>query len=380
MATSALTMNRSRSTSDAMLWLRSQRWDLTFITLSVILVPIPYLMWLGLNQLGINEDITRNIINGVVALAVGGPHMYCTFTRTLIDKDFVTKKPAFARSTVVIPLVVITLALLNLELLLTVFFFWASLHVLHQIVFVVEAYDKKKKTDLSLPSRAIEYAVVLTSLYPIAAYKIVNNDFKIGQNDIAGVIPEFFRQPIFFWLALFVFVTAFIVFTIKSIREYRAGILHGPKTAFIYITAITSFIVPSLGNLDTAFQGMNAWHSFQYLALTWYINRIREEKGEMHALPIVERISRPGAARSYSLLMVGFTVGTVALAAVIFAVLYFLAAPASAATAMQKFNYAFDRSYYIAVLSFLWMHYYHDHFLFTHPEAVTNPPAAAIAA
>ena len=82
-------------------------------------------------------------------------------------------------------------------------------------------------------------------------------------------------------------------------------------------------VVPSLGNLDTAFQGMNTWHSFQYLALTWYINRIRIEKGEMHALSIVKRVSQAGAARSYYLLMVGFTVGTVAVGALIFVVLRF---------------------------------------------------------
>ena len=29
--------------------------------------------------------------------------------------------------------------------------------------------------------------------------------------------------------------------------------------------------MPALGNLDTAFQGMNVWHSFQYLALTWLL-------------------------------------------------------------------------------------------------------------
>lgn len=79
MATSAMRMSRPAFAADAGMWLRSQRWDLTFITLSVILVPIPYLAWLGLNSLGLNIDLTRNIVNGLVALAVGGPHMYCTF-------------------------------------------------------------------------------------------------------------------------------------------------------------------------------------------------------------------------------------------------------------------------------------------------------------
>jgi hypothetical protein len=38
------------------------------------------------------------------------------------------------------------------------------------------------------------------------------------------------------------------------------------------------FFTPAFPNLDTAFQGINAWHSFQYLALTWYANRVREQR------------------------------------------------------------------------------------------------------
>lgn len=373
MAASAMRMSRAAAPTEASLWLRSQRWDLTFITLSVILVPLPYLTWLALNSFGLNIDLTRNIINGLVALAVGGPHMYCTFTRTMLDRDFIEKRPAFARSTIAIPLIVITLALFNLELLLTVFFFWASLHVLHQIVYIIGVYDKKRRDTLSLSSRAIDYAVVLTSLYPIAAYRLtISRDLLIGTNDLGKSIPEFLKQPLFFYLAAAVFSLAFILFIAKTIKEYREGTLHVPKAAFILVTSITSFIVPSLGNLDTAFQGMNTWHSFQYLALTWYINRIRIEKGEMHARPIVERVSRPGAARAYYLLMVGFTVGTVIVGALIFALLRF--------GASMSISAAFDRAYYISVLSFLWMHYYHDHFLFTQPQAVLNVPAAALAA
>ena len=67
-----------------------------------------------------------------------------------------------------------------------------------------------------------------------------------------------------------------------------------------------------------------------------------------------------------------FSLGTILVAAAIFAILYFVL--------RLEFNAAFDRSYYIAILSFLWMHYYHDHFLFREPQAVMNPPVAALAA
>ena len=36
----------------------------------------------------------------------------------------------------------------------------------------------------------------------------------------------------------------------------------------------------------------------------------------------------------------------------------------------KGFDFAFDRAYYIGVLSFLWIHYYHDHFLFAEPDII----------
>lgn len=90
--------------------------------------------------------------------------MYATFTRTAFDEDFRKNYRGFVRSSIIIPLIVITLALTNLTLLLTIFFFWASLHVLHQIVFIVESYNAKagtvkRKTALSPTSKLIDYAV-----------------------------------------------------------------------------------------------------------------------------------------------------------------------------------------------------------------------------
>jgi hypothetical protein len=69
-----------------------------------------------------------------------------------------------------------------------VFFFWASIHVLHQIVYVTELYNHKRRSSLSLPSRAAEYAVILTALYPLAAWKIASGKFLIGSNDISAVV------------------------------------------------------------------------------------------------------------------------------------------------------------------------------------------------
>ena len=363
------------------MWLYTRRFDLRFISLSVILVAAPYLIYLLLLNmeavlfpltaaLGTTaDDLSRNFVNASVALLVGGPHMYATWTRTGLDRDFATKHRKFLTVGLVIPVVVTLLALFNLPLLLTIFFFWASIHVLHQIIYITELYNERKHVSLTLFSRGIDYAVVLTALYPLAAWKIANNKFAIGQNnlsqqvnDVLGIVG--LSAGSWMWImAGGAFLVALVLWISKTVVEARNDTLHRPKTLFIGVTVAASFMVPALGNLDTAFQGMNVWHSFQYLALTWMLIHVRQQRGELKNSPFVEKMSTDNKdARRYYAFNIGLTIADVGLALVIFVILW------------QVFKYpfdaAFDRGYYIAVLSFLWMHYYQDHFLFVHPEVI----------
>lgn len=94
--------------------------------------------------LQIDADLSRQVINLLVILIVAGPHTYATFTRTMFDDEFREKHRAYYLSSLVIPFIVIVLALANLALLLTIFFFWASLHTWHQIIFIIDAYNEKE--------------------------------------------------------------------------------------------------------------------------------------------------------------------------------------------------------------------------------------------
>lgn len=374
----AQTVDRSKTESSG--WLHSRNWDLTFITLNVVLVTVPYLSYLALTNMDMLlgpiagsfgssvDDISRNIVNFTIALLIGGPHMYATFTRTALDKDYVQKHPRVIWTSLAIPVVVVSLALFNLQLLLTVFFFWASVHVLHQIIFITEMYNHKGKRGLSPLSRGIDYALILTALYPLAAWKIYNNAFTIGQNNLSATVRLVFDTigipwgNWFVWMAGGAFGLSLLAWVVKTLFEAQRGEMSMPKTAFLGLTVLAAFWVPALGNLDTAFQGMNLWHSLQYLALTWMLNNLRLERGEMEKKPFLKRISEDGSARKFYLFNVGVTAADVVLAVGIFFLLRFVGG--------YDFDPAFDRAYYIAVLSFLWIHYYHDHFLFTEPEVI----------
>ncbi|GAB1421820.1 hypothetical protein MASR2M15_20110 [Anaerolineales bacterium] len=359
-------------------WLRNRRWDLIFITLSVVVVPLPYILYLiGRHFLAADmdfqqaDDISRNAINAFVAIAIGGPHMMSTFLRTSLDGNFKKSYPMLIRSSLIIPIIVISLAFLNLNLLLTVFFFWASLHVLHQVTYIVELYNHKEynyvrpSAYMTWKGRLIDYSVILTCLFPLAAFKIWQGTFEIGANDLGTAIPDFFQAEWFFIAMSLIFFVAITAYIFKTVNEYRQGIINWPKTIFMFFTVLVCFMASALPNLDTAFQGLNTWHSFQYLAITFFIIKIRQQYGNLdEEAPLVARFSRmtkdaKGLYAFSAMLLVG--------SLVIFALVYGLA---GLVDPNMEANAHFDIAYYTAILSFLWIHYYHDHFLFTNFESL----------
>jgi hypothetical protein len=350
------------------LWLKDRRWDLTYIILSVFVVPLPYVFYLLGVRLGVNEDVARNVINGFVAIAVGGPHMMSTFLRTSLDGDFKKRYPMLIRSSIIIPIIVVSLAFLNLDLLLTIFFFWAMLHVLHQVTYVTELYNHKERKvthrgPITLTSRLIDLALIFTCLFPMAAYKISQGSFAIGTNDLTAVIPEVFQDAWFFQIAAGVFLVALIAYIFKTVMEWRAGTINWPKTIFISLSVAVFFPLAAFSNLDTAFQGANTWHSFQYLPITFYIIKIRQQAGALNNAPLVTRFNKGEGYRGLYLLSALLLGGSLA----VFFIVYVLA---GAIIPNIDANRHFDIAYYTAILSFLWIHYYHDHFLFTNFEAL----------
>lgn len=335
-------------------WLHSQTWDLTFISLSVLLVALPYTAYKLMLWAGLAEATSATVVDLVVTLLIGGPHMYATFTRTLADPGFRANHRRIIATSILIPLAVVLIGFNAFPVLLTLFFFWASIHVLHQIVFLVECYNRRSPRPPSLFERGVDYAVVFTSLYPLAAYRLVRGTFNVS--GITLPFPEFLKHDGVIYLAFAAFAVALALFLAKTARELREGRAHWPKLLLIGLTVLVSFFLPGADRLDSAFQGFNAWHSFQYLGLTWYANRLAQER----ALPqsaFTRWMSGPHGGWRYYGVLIACTLS----AGLILGALLLLRGPLGLSA---------EQPYYITILSFLLVHYYHDHVLFTHPEAI----------
>jgi hypothetical protein len=324
-------------------WLRSRNWDLTFLILSAALVPIPLLMYHGLG-------ISQTAVNLIVAGLIGGPHLYSTFTYTFMQRGYRERHRRFLLGSLLLPVVVTVLAFTNLQILLTLFFTWASIHVLHQITYINDSYNAKRPNPRPLRDRIIDYGVVFTCLYPMATPQILNKEFQLGGESI--YVPDFvttgFLRDLHIFGAFALFGIFLVLWIGKNIRDHRQGQLLFPSVLLIGLTIGIGFTLPLFPNLDVAFQGFNCWHSFQYLALIWFLNSMRKERGELDNHFIAEANGPDHVWKFYAV--------NVALTAA--AGLLVLAIHGIGGVELQT-------AYYIVILSTLWQHYYLDHLQFT---------------
>jgi hypothetical protein len=332
-------------------WIYKPSWDLSLLILSAfVLVPLPFLVsWAAQVSGWMDTKHTIDLINIVVSVLIGGPHLFSTVTYTFLDGRFRSRHPWYAKLALLLPVGVVYLGVTNYTLLITLFFSWASLHVLHQIIYLTDCYRTRGGHSEPTWSRVIDYGLILTGLYPIGMYKLSLRQFQVG-----GVLlpyPDWLERLHLPVLAGVVFGIFLFGWVIKTFAEFREGRASVPKTLLIGITTIVSFVLPMGSNLDVLFQGYNTWHSFQYLFLLWLLNRLRDQRGEIDS-PFVRKLVRRNSMGAYYLCFLAATGVTVVLTMIVRAL-----TPLAA-----------DQSYFVVVLSVLLMHYYFDHFLFSQPQ------------
>jgi hypothetical protein len=349
-------------------WLVSRSYDLAFIIFSAALVLFPHLSYAALGK-NIYVDLT-------VTLLIGGPHLFATYTMTFMEPRFRERWPRYTLGALLLPPLIVSLAILNLTLLVTIFFFWASAHVIHQVAYVTDAYRMKDPRGWDWGGRIIDYGLLATALYPIATQKLISGEFRTGGRTL--LFPEFLKAPWVAWPVWTLFLAFALAFVWRSVREWREGRLHPAKTLLVGLSAVLFFVTPLQSNLDVAFQGLNTWHSFQYLAVVLYLNRYRAAKGLIGS-EIVTRVSRRGWTL-YGMCL-GFTLVTGVLYFLVLGTVVKLGAFATGGP-FRMFFFGTVQSgqhffaFYAVILSFLLIHYYFDHFIFLQRDRVITPTFA----
>ena len=348
-------------------WLVSASYDLSFIIGSAVVLFIPHaihLLW-----------PSAIVIDVAIGAAIGGPHLFATYTLTMMEPNFRRRYPRYTWGALLMPIVVLVTAILDLDLLVTAFFFLAALHVVHQAGYVADSYrvQRPEPSAAASISRLIDYALLLCSLFVLATFRFTGarlSIFGMGLSEhpfaTGGrrlLFPAFLQVDAMAWAVMLAFALSAVAFLVKSGHEVAHGRLNLPKTLHMVLAAGLFFVTPALQNLDVAFQGLNTWHSFQYLALVIFLNRQRRAQGLIGS-PLVARFATRGA-HLYGVCL-AFTATTAIFYLALRGMLLLLGAwPGDA---LQQHYFAF----YVAVLSPLLIHYYFDHFLFLRTDGVVH--------
>jgi hypothetical protein len=297
----------------------------------------------------------------VVTALVGGPHLFATYLATYLDPRFRRHRARLLLfAGVGVPACVVALALYDFQVLLSLFIFAASLHVLQQNAFLSDVYRTRHGRVEGAWSRFIDYGLLLVCIYPVASYKLVHSTFLLG--DVPILIPGFLMTELTYWAVWSAFAVFLGAWLVKTAREWRAGALNVPKTALIGVTTVVGFLAPVAASgerLELSFQAVNAWHSIQYLGIVWYVQKVRKDLGLVES-PFVRSLSGTGAPAYRFYFALCLT--TLLLFLVVVGVARF-----------DPFGISFNQYYYMGVLSCLLVHYVLDAYLFavSHRDGAT---------
>jgi hypothetical protein len=316
--------------------LRSAAWDRIFVHGGAWLVPVPIVAFELLRRSGLSVAAAEDLVTLLVMVPLGGPHVFATYTRTLFNPRFRQQDRwlfglAFAVIAVVVAAAVSSAffdVLIGgsppIRYVLTFFFFWAGVHIVQQNAYIAACYADKAPARRRSRVDIVDYAVMLLAMYPVSLFRMSMVDpldptmrsadpealasrivvaltgsphladeyvFRIGR--VAPILPPFMAHAAC-WIAVSAaFAVSLAVFLLKTLRQHRAGECLRARTRLVFWMALLGFVVPLFPNLDSAFQGLNAWHSFQYLGLLWLMNRNSFERGEIRGR-VFDHLMQPG--------------------------------------------------------------------------------------
>jgi hypothetical protein len=279
-------------------WLRSARFDLTFI------VGIPAFAILTGIVITLRPELFWPIL--VVDLwFFGYHHVISTYTRLWFDKKSFKESrflvfgvmPAVAVATIIVAFTI------GLWAVITVYFYWQWFHYARQSWGISRAYRSKEK-DALYEDGWLDQAI----FYAMPVLGVLYRSFQ-DPGTFIGLEMKTFPVPgwlVSAWAAVTVVLLAYWV--LRRIQAWRAGRLAAVHTLYM-LTHFTIFGVAYLAIADITFGWLtiNIWHNAQYILFVWLYNTRRFKDGIDPEARLLSYISQPRRLWLYLLTCVAIT-------------------------------------------------------------------------
>ena len=279
-------------------WLRSKRFDLTFIVGTAALA-------LASAGVVVAKPSLFVLVMALDVWLLGYHHVISTYSRLCADRDsmrehigMLTWVPA-----AVLAGVVIVGFGVGFWALATVYLYWQWFHYTRQSWGVARVYERKSA--VSVPEDPLLFAAVF---YLLPLWGILHRSHR-APDEFLGL--DVWTLPVPGWLVDSVGVVAVAALAALAairFRSWRAGRLPVAHTMFL-ASHLTVFAVGYLliDDIDHGWLSINVWHNAQYIAFVWYFNNRKAEGATSPGL--VLRLSDRSRVATY--LMVSVLASTV---------------------------------------------------------------------
>lgn len=234
------------------------------------------------------------VLNLVIPVLLGGPHIFFSLVRTYMDTDFKREHRHLLRVTPhVIAFGMMYLAFHQyFRVAANVILYSAVLHGAAQLAHIGLRYRLKAgRAAWDLGGKAFVVAALVGPLYFVSRAVATRDRFEfIGQAIYPQLAPSWFL-----WLAGGVALVAAAYWLADAVNHRLAGGRTPWREGAVLAATLGAFwFLASLDELDVTFQAYNAWHSVQALGILWIGMNGKWRAGKVRG-PKASRFCQDGA-------------------------------------------------------------------------------------
>ena len=279
-------------------WLRSGRFDLTFIGGTAFLGIFSAMLVLMDNDLWA-------VVLGIDLWLLGYHHVIATFTRLCFDRESVRENRflLFQLPPLVAVAVVASYTLIGAWTIPTIYFHWQWWHYTRQSYGVGQIYKRKSPVPFTQSDRLTKAAIYLIPLWGIVHKSNQAPDTFLGTEVKFISVPAVIETVIA--LAALGSVIWWVIDRFKARSRGQVAVGHTLYMITHWDIFLVGYVL--IDNINIGWLALNVWHNAQYVLFVWLFNTNRFRDGVDARARFLSSISQPRNVAKYFIIVIAMS-------------------------------------------------------------------------